>query len=400
MENKAGFHGSDLEKIEEVYGIPVEEIVAFGSNVNPLGVSPVMKEGLAKAIDVVTGYPDREYTALRRAIGDYTGVDVSRIMVGNGSTELISLAMQITHPKMACIVGPTYSEYRREIPLGGGDCFFYLLQAKDDFSLDQEQLFQQMEDRSADLLVICNPNNPTSTALTVQELAPILSFCRQRKILVVIDETYVEFSPNDSSYNTITETTSDSGKDGSDVMNEKTHNHSISSCSVYSAVSLLDDFDNLLILRGTSKFFAVPGLRLGYALCGNEKLLSQMKELQNPWSVNSLAAKGGELMFTDYAYINQTKSLIASERERIFTRLLSIPGLKPYRPTANFILVEILDDEKNAFGLFEYAIKEKMMIRDCSDFPGLGPRFFRFCFLNPDENERLLTCIENYITVK
>ena len=115
IQHKEHFHGSDLEKIEQIYGIKKEEITSFSANVNPLGISPLLRKTLADHIDAISTYPDREYTSLRRCLSAYTGASPDHIIVGNGSTELISLFIQITHPKKALILGPTYSEYEREI---------------------------------------------------------------------------------------------------------------------------------------------------------------------------------------------------------------------------------------------------------------------------------------------
>ena len=103
IKHKDHFHGSDLEKIEEIYGIKKEEIVSFSANVNPLGVSPLLRTTLADKIDAITTYPDREYTSLRKCIAAYCGTDHENVIVGNGSTELISLFIQIEHPKKAMI---------------------------------------------------------------------------------------------------------------------------------------------------------------------------------------------------------------------------------------------------------------------------------------------------------
>ena len=103
---KEHFHGSDLEKIEKIYGIRKEDITSFSANVNPLGISPKLRETLASHVDAITTYPDREYTSLRSCIADYVGADMKNILVGNGSTELISLIIQIEHPKKAMIIGP------------------------------------------------------------------------------------------------------------------------------------------------------------------------------------------------------------------------------------------------------------------------------------------------------
>lgn len=136
IQHKEHFHGSDLEKIEQIYGIKKEEITSFSANVNPLGISPLLRKTLADHIDAISTYPDREYTSLRRCLSAYTGASPDHIIVGNGSTELISLFIQITHPKKALILGPTYSEYEREISLCGGTTVYYPLREEADFALD------------------------------------------------------------------------------------------------------------------------------------------------------------------------------------------------------------------------------------------------------------------------
>ncbi|MDE6980009.1 MAG: aminotransferase class I/II-fold pyridoxal phosphate-dependent enzyme, partial [Lachnospiraceae bacterium] len=171
IKHKDHFHGSDLEKIEEVYNIPKESIVSFSANVNPLGISPNLKQALSHHLDAITVYPDREYTSLRTCIANYVHSETENIIVGNGSTELISLFIQIEHPKKALIIGPTYSEYEREIFLGGGTTHYYPLKEKDDFKLDFED-FKEHLNESIDHLVICNPNNPTSSAISRQEKRP------------------------------------------------------------------------------------------------------------------------------------------------------------------------------------------------------------------------------------
>lgn len=120
IKHKDHFHGSDLEAIEKYYHIKKEDIVSFSANVNPLGISYQLRSTLADNLDAITTYPDREYTALRTCIATYAGTQPENVIVGNGSTELISLFIQTKHPKKALVLGPTYSEYEREIALGGG----------------------------------------------------------------------------------------------------------------------------------------------------------------------------------------------------------------------------------------------------------------------------------------
>lgn len=353
------FHGSDLEMIEKVYGIKKENIVSFSANVNPLGISPKLKTTLSGRIDSIMSYPDREYTQLRSRIAEYVRTDLENIIVGNGSTELISLFIQIKHPKHALIIGPTYSEYEREVSLGGGITRYYRLEEEKNFVLDLHQLEKELTS-DVDLLVICNPNNPTSTAITRNEMRKILDICKQKGIFVMVDETYVEFAE--------------------DIQN-------------ITSAPLTGYYNNIIILRGISKFFAAPGLRLGYAICGNLDLVKEINQRKNPWTINSLAAIAGEIMFSDASYIEDTRNLIASERTRICKLLDACPYIKYYEPTANFILLKILKDDVTSMDLFEAAIRQGLMLRDCSTFPFLNNKFIRFCFMTPELNDALLKVI-------
>lgn len=356
IEHKEHFHGSDLEKIEAAYGIKKENITSFSANVNPLGISYQLREGLMEHLDAITSYPDREYTSLRKCIADYTGTDYRNILVGNGSTELISLVIQILHPKKALIIGPTYSEYEHEVSLGGGRSHYFRLKETDDFCLNPEEL-QEALSYDIDLLVLCNPNNPTSSQTDRHSMRRILDACKEKGIFVMVDETYVEFS---ESTNEIT------------------------------AIPLTDYYNNIIILRGISKFFAAPGLRLGYAICGNHQLLKEIDSKKNPWTINSLAAAAGEMMFQDEKYIRDTKELITAERQRICSILDNCPAVKYYPPHGNFILVRVLRDDITSMDLFETAIRQGLMIRDCSTFPFLDNKYIRFCFMNPADNDALL----------
>ena len=353
------FHGSDLEQIEKVYHIKKEDITSFSANVNPLGLSERLRSTLAEHLDVITAYPDREYNVLRNTIADYCDTSASQVIVGNGSTELISLFIQTEHPKKVLILGPTYSEYEREISLGGGTSLYYPLKESENFQLNVSDFTSHLNE-SIDLLIICNPNNPTSTSVSLKDMRSIMDICKQHDIFVMIDETYIEFVSN---YNDV--------------------------C----AIPLTNYYNNLIIIRGISKFFAAPGLRLGYAISGNRDLIKNINTKQNPWAINSLAEVAGRLMFSDEEYINETKKLIHTERLRICQRLGNIPYLKYYEPSANFVLVRSLRDDLTSELFFDNAIREKMMIRNCSTFPFLDNHYIRFCFMTPQMNDRLLDCI-------
>lgn len=359
IEQKEHFHGSDLEKIEKIYGINKDDIISFAANVTPLGESGKLKTALFERIDAITKYPDREYTSLRKAIGSYCKCSYEHILVGNGCTELISLFIQITSPKETLLLGPTYSEYERDLKINGSDISYYFLKEEDDFEVDISDFISNIKP-STDLVIICSPNNPTGSIIRPDKLRLLLDHCKKTNTYVMIDETYIEFVPD---------------------------------VDELSAIPLAEEFDNLIILRGTSKFFATPGLRLGYAITGNDHILTEINTNKNPWMINSLAVVAGETMFMDEEYINKTRNLILSEKTRVKEMIEASGKFKIYPSYSNFYLLKILDENIDAHMLFERAIRQNMMIRDCSTFPGLEDRFIRFCIMKPDDNTRLINCI-------
>lgn len=354
-------HGGDLDEISRIYGIKKDEIYNFGGNVNPLGLPESVKKAITENPDAPTEYPDVSYVALRDAISDYTGINASHIMVGNGSTELISMCIKTICPKKAVIVSPAYSEYLKEIKLIGGETTLFPLEEKDEFMLNIPKLKETLT-ADVDLLVICNPNNPTGTYVTCEQTKEILTYCKSKNIKLMMDETYVEFS--------------DPAKK-------------------VSAMPLIEEFDNLFIVRGTSKFFACPGLRLGYAACSNKEIIEYVNSHKDPWSVNIYAELSGTVMFRDKNFINKTRNLINTERNKIFKELFDIDNVHIYDTQSNFFLLRIKREDISSTDIFNKLItNKKILIRDCADFPYLDNHFIRFCILDKASNDLLLSCLK------
>ena len=190
MDTKPVFHGSDIEKICSYYNLKKEDIVKFGANVNPLGLSPKASKAIAEHVDLLSSYPDREYTSLRNTISRYCGIPADFILPGNGSSELISLLIEERAPKHTLILGPTYSEYSRELSFSGSTQEYYHLQENNDFGPDISDLCKKLT-QGYDFLILCNPNNPTSSAISQEDLRKLISFCAEKNIFVMIDVTYV-----------------------------------------------------------------------------------------------------------------------------------------------------------------------------------------------------------------
>ena len=157
MNTRPVFHGSDIEKICEYYKLKKEDIINFGANVNPLGLSERVKQALSSHLDVLSSYPDRDYTALRSVISHYCGIPADFILPGNGSSELISLLIEACTPSRTLILGPTYSEYSRELSFSKSVQDYYHLREEQDFVLNVDELCRALESGAYDLLILCNP---------------------------------------------------------------------------------------------------------------------------------------------------------------------------------------------------------------------------------------------------
>ena len=158
------------------------------------------------------------------------------------------------------------------------------------------------------------------------------------------------------------------------------------------AIPLTVKYDNLITLRSVSKFFAAPGIRFGYAITSNSDFIEASDNSKTPWNVNTIACIAG-VMFEDEHYINLTKSLIQTERNLIYSAMTSRKTIKVFKPAANFMLIKLLKENQTAADVFDYCIQKDLMIRDCTDYVGIGNKYVRFCFLKPEQNDKMVNTI-------
>lgn len=355
---KESFHGSDIEIIANRYQIDKDSIIPFASNVNPLGLSPKARQALIDNVDAISSYPDRSYEYLRNCISNYCSANPDHLILGNGTSDLIRLTLETLTPKKTMIVRPTYSEYERMATLVGSEIKTYSLSNDNDFEMDEDMFIKALNE-SIDLLILCNPNNPTSKILNRRQMNTILEHCQSLNIFVMVDETYIEFAENVPSV---------------------------------SSVPLTKTYDNLIVLRSVSKFFAAPGIRLGYAITSNKNLLEETSNGKVPWNINSYASVAG-IMFEDEKYIKATQSLIHTERSLIYSALSPRKTIKVFKPEANYILIKLLKEGQTASEVFDYCIQRGLMIRDCTDYLGLGDKYIRFCFMKPEQNDVIVNTL-------
>ncbi len=353
-------HGANLYDLSNKYGFSKDEFLDFSSNINPFGTSTLAKEYVINNIDMVSVYPDVEYSALKKSISSYCKCNKNNIVLGSGATELISSSIHTMKPKKAILLSPAYSEYERELKKNNCEIIKYFSRDYNDFKIDPVDLVDFINEHESDLIIICNPNNPTGFTFSKHEIEVILN---NTKAFVMVDETYVEFT----------------------------------NTNIYSCTPLVDNYDNLFVIRGTSKFFSTPGIRLGYGLIGNQLVKNKINENLDLWNINIIASTMGEIMFTDKNYIQHCVDVILKERDYLFNSLNEFLDLKVYESKGNFILCKISSKKITAKELREKLISKKIIIRDCESFDGLNEYYFRVCVLKPEDNRYLISSLKEIL---
>ena len=383
-ETEMDFHGGNIYKVFREKNI--KEILDYSSNINPYGIPESLKKRITENLEVLERYPDPDYVELRQKLANLNKVNLSDIILGNGATEIIFLFMKVINPKKILIVSPTFGEYERAVKATeiSGDTVslsssngdnknienkkieieYFELKESDDFKLNIGNLKNELENKY-DLLIICNPNNPTGKFLKLAQTEEILKECNKYDTKLFIDEAFIEFL--------------------ADGMKE-------------SIINTEENKKNLFVTRAFTKFFAIPGLRLGYGMYFDKELEQKISEKKEPWSVNNIAEMAGLTVLDDTEYIEKTLKWITKEKIYMYEKLNEISGIKVYETEVNFITGKI-DEKLFLEGLNVKILREKMLeqgilIRDASNFKFLDERFFRLAIKDRASNDRVIEAMK------
>ena len=347
-------HGGGVFALARLMGVSPDDFLDFSANINPLGPPAGVQEAFNESFSRVVHYPDRDAAELRHALARFHGVAPEQLLVANGSTELIYLLPRITNGRKALIIAPAFSEYCRALRRADWEYRSFALSPGNGFSLSLDELAERLEE-GFELLFLCNPANPSGTLLPLAEVEEIRSLCRRTGTFLVLDEAFMDFREEES------------------------------------AKALIADNGGGIVLRSMTKFYAMPGLRLGYAI-GSEEIINRCAGMAEPWSVNTPAQAAGCAALVDPDYRTRTISTNAGERAHLFAGLSALPGVKPYPSAANYLLSE-LDNGMTATRLRDALLERRIVIRDCSNYEGLDDRFFRVAVRSREENRRLLSAL-------
>lgn len=333
-------HGGDVFEREIVYD--------FSANLNPLGMPESVKNALQKSISEWEKYPDPFCRSLVKKLSERENFPPENIVCGNGAADLIFRIVQVVKPKKAVVCAPSFSEYSKALTQNGCEISAYFLSEKSGFALDENIL--EMLDESVRMLILSTPNNPTGRTIDSEILRRICEKCEANDIVFLCDECFIDFTENAAH-----------------------------------AEQFINP--NVVVLKAFTKIYAMAGLRLGYALFGDDVLAEKVRKNGQFWSVSAPAQTAGEAALDEKNHLEKTLELVKKEREFLTENLRNF-GFKVYPSEANFILFY------TKLPLDEMLLSEKILIRNCANFDGLEQGYFRIAVRSHEENSALVSAIE------
>lgn len=350
-------HGADIYTTAIELDISENSIIDFSSNINPYGLSEGVKAAIIESLEYADRYPDVNCRALSEALSEYENVQKDYIFCSNGAEESIYRIVNFLKPKNAVVIAPTFSEYEHALETVGCKIKYHYLKEENDFILD-EDIIDDITQKT-DILFICNPNNPTGQLTEKKIIEKILAHCEKMDTIVVIDECFMDF---------------------------------VSDNEDYSVKNLLGIYSNLVILKAFTKIFAMAGIRLGYCMSSNIRIMDGIKETGPVWNVSTIAQAAGVAAVKETEYLKESLEYIDEQRKYLLDKL-DILGLKVYSPSANYILFKCTKDIDLKYELLQYGI----MIRSCTNFEGLDDSYYRIAVKKEEDNKLLFRALKNIL---
>jgi len=372
-------HGGNIFQFAHEQRIEPYEVVDFSANINPLGPSQRGLDALNAQLRYISHYPDATNDDVLNAIADTYGMDKYQIIVGNGAAELLYAICRLPGYTGAFVPAPGFSEYKEaleasKIPVRD---IFYRPREDDNGKPYFEVPYLALETFAAELkgqdgriiVFLGNPNNPDGTLLDKDHIRTVASMLKDANSLLVIDESFIDFV-------------------GNDPLQDNEH----------SIRSLVNEFDNIIVVHSFTKFYAVPGLRIGAAFT-NETLITQLQQYIPSWSVNTLAQAYTKAALNDVDYIKRTKQELNEERAFMYNALDAIEGITVYPPSANFMLFQVNQEGITANYINEELKKYNMIVRNCDSYVGLTNHWVRIAIKDHDTNIKLVDKLTDILKV-
>ncbi|MHA1763373.1 MAG: pyridoxal phosphate-dependent aminotransferase, partial [Promethearchaeota archaeon] len=342
-------------------------ILDYSTNINPLITADIFKGLFEKSLNSVPLYPDSNSTAVKNTLIKYfkNSLSPENLLIGAGSIQLIRLFcdMFLMEKDEAIVVQPSFTEYDWAIKRNNCKVVNAWRDEKNDFLLESEKVLEKVSSKTK-IIFICNPNNPNGALDDPKEILTIIETSSEKNILVFLDEAFIEFTGEHNSFKN----------------------------KIY-------QYNNIFIARSFTKFFGLPGLRIGFGISTPE-IIQYLKNGQELWAVNCTAQEFACHVLNNDALIEKTRQLIQTEKEYLLNFLNQYPELKIYPSDTNFLLINTRKMGITARSLKTALLQEGILIRDCSNYKGLDEYFFRISIKERESNEKLIMSLKNVFRSK
>lgn len=350
-------HGGKIFEFARQQGCRIGEVTDFSASINPLGMSPIAVRAIQENLPSLVHYPDRNCTELRKALARRHDLNIDQILIGNGSTELIHLLPKALRLERVLIPVPSFSEYEAAAMLAGCAIRFLKLRDEENFTIRSTDLIKAME-QGVDAVFLCNPNNPTGLLLQETEILTVLEMTKGEGIRIILDEAFIDYAEHAS------------------------------------LLRATERYPNLIVLRSFTKFYGMPGLRVGY-LVAREETVAQIERIKPPWSVNHLAQVAAAASLSDESYIEKSRRLIENERAYLSRVLSEFPGVTVFPSHANYLLLKLSADLFSIQAVEDVLYRERVLVRPCGSFRGLSEWYIRVAVKSRADNERLIRLLKS-----
>lgn len=352
---KNNSHGGNIYKKAKELGMDENKILDYSANISPLGLPEHIRNAIIAAIDGTINYPDPECTELRKAISKEDGVEPQCISCGNGGADMLYRLAFGLKPKKVLLPVPAFVEYEEAMTAAGAEMVYYAM--KEDL-LIREDITEWITPET-DLVIICNPNNPTGLLTKRELIIKVLEKAKKTDTMVMIDECFLEICREEAEY---------------------------------TVKPWIEQYDNLMILKSFTKLYAIPGVRLGYLLSGNPQIIEKVNRSGQAWSVSHIAQCAGVAALGNPEYKRAVIDTVEKELDFMKEELKKLP-LTLYDGNANYLFFRtpgIIDLDKQ---LEHYGI----MIRNCSNYVNLGNDYWRVAVKAHGDNLRLIAALKEIL---
>lgn len=343
-------HGGDIYRNQIDYD--------FSVNMNPFGIEPAIAEALQEAIAHCMAYPDLECMALSDKLCAYHGIEKEELLIGNGASELFMATVQALRPKKALLVAPGFRGYEHALTAVECAITYYEAKRQQDFMVQED--IMELLTKDVDICFLTTPNNPTGRRISGELLERIVTKAKENNIVVVLDECFVHFT--------------EQGEQESLLQRYRL-------------------FSNLMVVRAFTKDFAIPGVRLGYAISSDRKRIERIRKQLPEWNVSMLAQAAGECamdFMKQKSYWDRLHKHLKVERGYLTEELEKL-GITVFSSEANYLLLHAKEP------LYERLLEKRILIRDCSDYPSLGAGYYRIAVRTRSENQKLVETLQELI---